>query len=93
METKRKKNTSEFIFFISEFHGIPVNILIIVIRVNPVAGIVKNRAAINVIGSIENPNSNSTMKVRPSSAGDDHPSSLNNARVIINKIDVIMKVK
>lgn len=70
-----------------------MNMLIIVIRVNPVAGIVKNRAAINIIGSIENPNSISTIKVRPNSAGDDHPSSLNNANVMINKIDVIMKVK
>lgn len=70
-----------------------MKILIIVIRVNPVDGIVKNFAAKNVIGNMAKPNNKNTSSVRPNSAGDDHPSSWNAANVATNRMVVIKYVK
>lgn len=71
----------------------PVKMLIIVIRVNPVDGIVKNLAAINVSGNTANPNKSSTMNARPSSAALDQPSSWKAPNVMIINIVVITYVK
>lgn len=51
--------------------------LMVVILVNPLEGTLKSSDAMNVIGSAAKPNRRNITVARPSSAGEDHPSSRN----------------
>ena len=73
--------------------AIPVKILNVVIRVNPLEGIVKSFDAMNVIGRTANPNKSNTTKARPSSLGDAQPSSWKIANVLIRMMVVPRYVK